>query len=600
MPATLTPPQPPSAKLERVKHGDDIWFVRRGLPVFDEHTARDGTVYTPELLDRIASNCNERYERTGDACPLIVGHTGPDREKPIVGYALNFRTSRVRSGKSAIVADFYYRSAEIANSYSRRSVEVWNQNPEERFFDPIALLGGTTPKLDLGIVDVYHRAAGEQPIDFYEMATPGQFNTAPAAPMKRREDYSAGDDCAAPTIDANAPNNGGLLTDGQLSQIVQALLPMIRAEVEMSTRPIESPEPTLEESDFELTNDGADGGPMGLGDDPTGGPMGLDPGAGDDPFAPDQVAQGNPAMGDTMIDDQLPLGDDDSPVAGGPPADIPPGLDDDPAPLPEAAPGDIDAGDDPTSIPAATGDDLDLGGNLGADIDLDLDNLDLSGLQLPGDEDETPGGEFPPKKPQRFSRMSEGNMSSVNDDRVEQYQKAWRDEQSARVRVTEAHRQLQGRYARLEIEHDKLRDERDRLKKQLDETATKERYSRRLADIADAATKHSLALGDDGIDRQFQLMRDLPEDQYSRFLENMIQTSARVPVGRSVPANDEDARSAHYQREHERMSDSRPADGPLNKEESTRARELYQREKANGMTYSRACEQVRCERTAVV
>lgn len=131
------------------------WVVRRSVPVFAEHDDWDYFA----LLE-IAENTNKREQSTGDACPIIIGHTTQSKENElgdIVGYARNFRVGRFgNENKLGILADFYFIPSKysMAMEYPRRSVELW---VNEKIIDPIALLK-RTPKLDLGLLTHYKKA----------------------------------------------------------------------------------------------------------------------------------------------------------------------------------------------------------------------------------------------------------------------------------------------------------------------------------------------------------------------------------------------------------------------------------------------------------
>lgn len=150
-----------------------------GVPCFDEHSEQDerktitdaagkevpnpnfGKVvrqFDANKLQVIASNCNRRYQTTGDACPVTLGHTRPgepEKNQPeICGYALNFRLGRYGpSQRLAIIADFYILPAYWVEflKHPRRSVELF---PRDQVFDPIAVLK-RTPERDLGLITDY-------------------------------------------------------------------------------------------------------------------------------------------------------------------------------------------------------------------------------------------------------------------------------------------------------------------------------------------------------------------------------------------------------------------------------------------------------------
>lgn len=161
------------------------WFTTPDVGVFKEHTGPDGVEYDRELLERIAENCNDRIEATGDFCPACENHTPTAEQRAaghpwpeVLGYFGPFRVVPMdEAGRTVywIVADQHIR-AEFADRArdTRRSVEMLESlAPEQRFFDPIALLKAATPRLDLGIV---YSMSGERKIR-YDAAFPGAANT---------------------------------------------------------------------------------------------------------------------------------------------------------------------------------------------------------------------------------------------------------------------------------------------------------------------------------------------------------------------------------------------------------------------------------------
>lgn len=145
--------------------GDDYVTVP-AVPLLDEHVLTDRTGQTEAVIDAaflnvVAANNNARVERTGDATPLVIGHTrdgAPETEQPpLVGYATNFRVGDFdASGRQALFADFHVRRdrGDVLRDYPRRSVELWVKKQE---IDPISLLGATTPERDLGILKYSRR-----------------------------------------------------------------------------------------------------------------------------------------------------------------------------------------------------------------------------------------------------------------------------------------------------------------------------------------------------------------------------------------------------------------------------------------------------------
>lgn len=148
------------------------WVTVPDVKVLDEHEL-DGDDGKPAayvdraVLEEIARNNNNRVYTTGDPAPLIVGHTSDDPqapERPVVGYAVNYRVKESRDPKTgravyAIHTDYKVRKdrEHVIEDFPRRSVELWLGRKE---LDPIALLGGTTPERDLGVIIRKSRISG--------------------------------------------------------------------------------------------------------------------------------------------------------------------------------------------------------------------------------------------------------------------------------------------------------------------------------------------------------------------------------------------------------------------------------------------------------
>lgn len=152
----------PSAKPIRLRDG------RYQLPPFaildehefvDEHTKKR-QVFDKKRLQRLADKLNRRVRETGDLIPVTLGHTVdglPEHRQPaIVGLTRNFRLAPLKkSGRWAIWADPISPAehVETFRKHPRRSVELWaaKHAAGEDDIDPIAILGATSPKRDLGL-----------------------------------------------------------------------------------------------------------------------------------------------------------------------------------------------------------------------------------------------------------------------------------------------------------------------------------------------------------------------------------------------------------------------------------------------------------------
>ena len=103
-------------------------------------------------LSQICDINNKRIKETGDKVPLIIAHNDDKGEKKVVGYAKNFRvTDFFQTGRKAIAATFEVMKdcVDEVRKFPRRSVELMLNSGK---LDPIALLGGTTPERDLGLL----------------------------------------------------------------------------------------------------------------------------------------------------------------------------------------------------------------------------------------------------------------------------------------------------------------------------------------------------------------------------------------------------------------------------------------------------------------
>lgn len=189
------------------------YITKTHVPVLKEHSMDNGPNGVPEYvgpaeLQEIANNNNKRVRQTGDATPLVVGHTvdgDPEDEQPeIVGYATNFYVAPLfETGQMALHADFHIRREErdrVNKFFPRRSVEYW---PRRREIDPISLLGATTPEQDLGLIQFSRNGRR------YERASVGGREVIR---YNRRGDTEYGyrlifEDASRPILRKNVPTN---------------------------------------------------------------------------------------------------------------------------------------------------------------------------------------------------------------------------------------------------------------------------------------------------------------------------------------------------------------------------------------------------------
>lgn len=135
--------------------------ITKEFAILDEHDLVDdkGKVVMnidAKKLYQIAENNNRRVRDTGDATPIVIGHTkdnaSEDRQPEIVGWAEKFTVKDFfKTGRKAIFvkAKFHADKINKVKNYPRRSVELWLR---KNLVDPISLLGATTPERDLGVL----------------------------------------------------------------------------------------------------------------------------------------------------------------------------------------------------------------------------------------------------------------------------------------------------------------------------------------------------------------------------------------------------------------------------------------------------------------
>jgi hypothetical protein len=174
------------------------YILVKDVPILDEHVLRDHDGNPIAKLDgakltAIAHKANQRLRETGDAVPIVIGHTKDDApelsQPPVVGYAVNFKVGKLlKSGRKAILATFkLLRSQrELIKRFPRRSVELWL---DDLTIDPISLLGATTPERDLGLLQLSHtgRSCRGRPFSNRDLTRPRQLSKTPPKQMENKE-----------------------------------------------------------------------------------------------------------------------------------------------------------------------------------------------------------------------------------------------------------------------------------------------------------------------------------------------------------------------------------------------------------------------------
>ncbi len=149
---------------------EDEFLTIENVPVFCEHetVASDGREikFGYHELKLVADRCNRRIAETGDYAAITIGHTPSPEAKAsgaadpdLVGFAGPYRMGLIGEPgtrqRHAILASFHIYRDEVGRykRHPRRSPELWLEDQyEEMFLDPIALLGAEAPRLDLGLL----------------------------------------------------------------------------------------------------------------------------------------------------------------------------------------------------------------------------------------------------------------------------------------------------------------------------------------------------------------------------------------------------------------------------------------------------------------
>lgn len=247
----------------------------QNVAVFREHetVTRSGRQikFGRAELQAVADRCNQRIAETGDFAAITVGHTPSPEERaagspepPVVGFAGPFRLGRLGHGSSisyAILADFHVRNEyrkEIAAN-PRRSPELWLEDRyEDMFLDPIALLAGQAPRLDLGLLYSAQRNGRE----LVKYAGPAM--ASPTSTFIPSQDYAAGSKPDTETEKmALTPDEVGQIVDAieQLDWVTE-VKSMLSTQLGAADGGVvgESPEPAIPPA--------ADAPPEGLGEAP--------------------------------------------------------------------------------------------------------------------------------------------------------------------------------------------------------------------------------------------------------------------------------------------------------------------------------------------
>lgn len=311
------------------------FVVFEAVPVFDEHVGDDGVHYDADLLGKIAVNCNRRIRDTGDWCPVVVAHTRDADDKrsvtddpPVVGVCGPFWVGTIGNlrPRPCIMANFWifpeHERTFLRNP--RRSVEIWpEERPEDRYFDPICLLGAETPKRDLGMF-YSRKRTGTAPVR-YTVPGPLRYSKRRRGGPLRYEATCAGGGAGSNTFIAASTNlrkpqrnekqGGESMSPDDLAQLADALKPLIQAMVEDAVVATQSSEPSELPPEEPLDGGGAAPDAGGAPLTPEGG--GLDAGGVPAPVPAEPVVEGGEPAAEPEGNEFDALEDEDKSYAKG-------------------------------------------------------------------------------------------------------------------------------------------------------------------------------------------------------------------------------------------------------------------------------------------
>lgn len=213
-------------------------FVRiRDVPVFDSHES-DGSggkprKVTEDDLEKIAENCNRKFDELGVATTLTLGHTRDDPRTPEweqpkpIGWACRFRVGDLlKTGRKALFCDWFVRKqhADVIDDYPHRSVEWWQSRGD---LNPISLLR-TAPERDLPIIKYAQEPTDEVPYRY--TFTPPNPQSPPMIddPKKILTDAVAGETAGAKKSDADIADLKSQVAE--IKQFLQQLLQMVETD----------------------------------------------------------------------------------------------------------------------------------------------------------------------------------------------------------------------------------------------------------------------------------------------------------------------------------------------------------------------------------
>jgi hypothetical protein len=478
-------------------HPDDFIVLER--PMFKEHWTResrdeDGAVKCESKLlgkrelMRIADRCNERIADTGDFAPIVINHTKDDGsvDPELIGFSGPYRVGTLGNlnPKATIYGKMWVFKDKQAKlrQYPRLSVEYWcsEDDPGDGYFDPVSLLGATTPELDLGVH--YSKIDGSDrrlmryaKVERFQAAMPGGSNTFVPGMI--------GDDDEKKQPYSKESADMATLTPADIQQIVAAMVPIVTQQVSEAMAGMKG---ESQPGGGEMV-DGLDGDDLDLDNDPD-----LD--IGDDL--------------DGMGDEDLDAMDADTDLDG----------DVDAA---EGA-GDLDLdGDGDNDLPEIDDEDSDLG--LGDASDLEDTDLPAGDVADDDDEDLEASGKDEGK----------GKMADKKpDDKADKAKKYSREPVAGMTlqQYAKENAQLRERYEKQTVQLRTMQDDLTALKGRIDASENEKKKAVRYSKLNDLRGQGFVV----DVEQELTDTEPLNDDQFARHCTKIVERYARAPVGASL------------------------------------------------------------------
>lgn len=524
--ATLAEPKPLATPA--YEDGDFIDFGY--VPVFKEHTDRDGNEFNSIAMERIAARCNERIDETGDFAPLVINHTSDnsDADPEVVGFVGPYRLGKVgnKNPRVAILGRLrvFKRDADRVRKYPRLSVELWSKkdDPTNGFFDPVSLLGATTPELDLGIRFAKDRLGYE--VRKYSRMTKVRFEATPAAPGGGNTFIPGGVGGSGDSDEGKERKKtyesspGGMLSEADIQQIISALKPVVEEAVDARMAAMKPADPMAGAGGAGGADQfaaGGAGGAGGMGADAAlgGAELGGDAGAAE--MAGGEAGEAEAAMGDEEAGDA-----DDADEFGADDEDFD-NLEGDASASSEGSEGDSDDGDDV---------------NVNVSVDADDDDSDDDGnspdkpsakKKKKYSADANAGGEFSRSDDSdKEPAMADMNVAAEAAEQVKRYQKERDDAKTELSKVTKERDEIRTKYQK-EVEARRVAsDELAALKPRIEKLELSERRAVRYQKLSEIAAKGYTF----DVEEEIEDAKDMSDDQFTKHCERIVKQYQRVPT----------------------------------------------------------------------